>query len=434
MKIGTARIDITPTATVDLSGYGGRVQPMTGIHDKLSARALYMVNKAGQRLLWLHADIVAVSNETADLIKAALLARHGLAPEEIVVSATHTHSGPATINLVNCGQIDPAYMDYFHKQLLTVAAQALRETEEVELVAGAGSSDVAIDRRHKLNPAFSAHTDPYLGVVGFRRPGGSWAAVLATYTMHNTMLDYYNRELSGDVAGHVETFLEDLLPGSPTVMFTNGPCGNNNPPQKTGDFALVAEVAQKLVAATAEALESARPVADETIRTELRTLPLPLDSIESSTELTKKYLSEIDGSDLKIKAIANTQDDYIKNRLIDAAKKWLSTTAEATEAGAIAHYMPVSIMAIGIGPVRIVCAAAEVFSCIRQQISEKFGRDVTFVGYANGYNGYVATQEAFAEGGYEPSMSHIFAPARLRNAPGGFELIRDTAIELLKSL
>lgn len=436
MKIGTARIDITPTAIVDLSGYGGRINPMTGIHDKLTARAIYLVNKAGQRLLWIHADIVAISNETAAELKAAILARHGLAPEEVVISATHTHSGPATIELINCGKIDPGYMAYFHKQLLIVAGEALRETAEAEVVAGAGSSTIAIDRRNKAYPEMTAHVDPRIGIVGFRRTDGTWIAVLATYTMHNTMLNYDNRELSGDVAGHVETYLENKLPGRPAVMFTNGPCANNNPPKKTVDFAEVAELAAQLAEAAAEGLKNTKPIGDETIRAALRTVPLPLDSIEVSTEYTKTYLSQIDDRDKKVKAIANTDDPtgYIKRQLITAAEYWLKTTAERAADGTIAHYMPVPIHVVGIGPLRLVCVGAEVFSRIRQDISKAVGCDVTVVGYANGYNGYVATKEGFEEGGYEPNMSFIFAPARLRNAPGGFELIRDHAIEMLKEM
>lgn len=437
MKISIATVDITPTKMLDLAGYGGRIQPMTGIHDHLFVRALYMRNDAGQRLLWIHTDLVALMHTFVENINATLLLRHGLVREEIVVSATHTHSAPPTIHLINCGDVDPEYLEFVRGKILEAAAKAIAApAEQVEVVAGAGISNVAIDRRHKARPEVEGHVDPRVGLVGFRRADGTWAAILANYAMHNTMLPYDSRILSGDVAGFVQANLEKNLAGNPMVMFTNGACGNINPRFKSCNFDEVEGLAKELASDTADGLKNCVPIKDESIRSVCATVPLPLDSVELSTKFANQYLAEIDDKNKKVNAIANTDDPtgYIKNRLIDAGHKWLKTTGEAVAAGTIDHFKPIELQVIAIGPVRFVCGGAEVFSKMREQLSEKTGCDVTFVGYTGGDCGYLATREAFADGGYEVDMSHIFEPARLRNAPGGFELLRDRAVELLKSL
>ena len=40
MIVGVAQVDITPTTTVDLSGFAARTQPMTGVLDPIFVKAL----------------------------------------------------------------------------------------------------------------------------------------------------------------------------------------------------------------------------------------------------------------------------------------------------------------------------------------------------------------------------------------------------------
>jgi len=60
--IGTSQVDITPEVGAELSGFARRIQPSTGILDRLYARGLYL-EQDGERLLWFHADLIAVGRE-----------------------------------------------------------------------------------------------------------------------------------------------------------------------------------------------------------------------------------------------------------------------------------------------------------------------------------------------------------------------------------
>src|SRR3954470_5638521 len=83
---GVAAVDITPSRNVPLGGYGGRKgAPMTGVHDAIHAKAL-----------WLETPDAKVCLVTTDLIGSLLSLRDRIKPEDasLVLTASHTHSGP----------------------------------------------------------------------------------------------------------------------------------------------------------------------------------------------------------------------------------------------------------------------------------------------------------------------------------------------------
>ena len=109
MRIGSASCDITPAAGSELSGYLYRVQPSLGVHDALLARALYL-ESAGERLLWVHADLIGLVPQFIADFRGWAAERLGLKPRQVVVSTTHTHAGPATVPLILCGELDEDYL------------------------------------------------------------------------------------------------------------------------------------------------------------------------------------------------------------------------------------------------------------------------------------------------------------------------------------
>ncbi len=431
MLVGAAQVDITPTGTPELSGYAGRVQPAAGVHDPILARALALQGGGGGRLLWLHADVLCFRNEFVDELKGALLARDGLAREEVVISATHTHSAPTTMPLINAGEPEPEFEAMLARRLLDVAAAALADMHEATAVAGETEAAVAIDRRARP----SAHVDTRLSAIGWRREDGSWAAVLANLPMHNTMLNYDNRLISGDVAGAAARRLEQNLPGRPVVLWTNGAAANLNPPAKTTDFAKVEALGEQVARAAAAALDGARPLADERIRSASEIIPIALEDLATSRRYADQYLADLEGRNPKVKAIADFDDPtgYIRNRLVEGVRRWEALMDQQAASGTLPRTLPMELQAVEVGGRVLVCVGGEVFSRIRGEIAAGAGREVSIVGYANGYNGYLCPPEAVAEGGYEPDMSFIYGGIP-RVAPGAHERVRDAAVELVGSL
>ena len=121
MKVGASQVDITPHPGVELSGFAARVQPSTGVLDPLFARALYLA-EGSERVLWVHCDLIGFDRAIVLEFRDWAWERFGLAAGQVMLSATHTHSGPCTINLHECGSYDPAYVKLLQGRLREAAA------------------------------------------------------------------------------------------------------------------------------------------------------------------------------------------------------------------------------------------------------------------------------------------------------------------------
>jgi len=417
MKVGTAKVDITPHGKVDLTGYLAREQRSTGVLDPLFARALY-VESGPARLLWLHADLLGFEQETVERFRHWAAAHLGLASDQVMLSTCHTHSGPAVMRLFGCGRFEEAYVERLLILMEQAAERAAARVESADPVVGTTMCDLAVDRRGKA----SAHTDPRLTVLAWQRPDRTYAAALANYGMHNVALGAANRLVSGDVIGHAEATLERVLHGSPVTLFTLGGAGNVNPPRPApGDShdqmrawgGLLAQKAQ-------EALAAPRPLGDRlTIRS--AALPVPLDVYDAARiRRCAEWIIE-KGKDLPAD---------VHGRLVQAVREWQEKMTRLAERGETPETATAEIAAVAFDDLWLVCLSAEVFSPMGDRLRELTGRDVRVVSYANGVFGYLPTAEAFAEGGYEPAESFLYYGS-FPPKPEAFELVARRAADLI---
>ncbi|MCX6960044.1 MAG: hypothetical protein NTW91_07160, partial [Verrucomicrobia bacterium] len=104
----------------------------TGVHDPLFASALYLSDGA-TGLIFIGCDVLIVSNAIAFRARRRIEAVTGVPATHIVVSATHTHSGPKTANTL--GQeadpivplADEAYLQKLEEGIVEAGSRAWRE-------------------------------------------------------------------------------------------------------------------------------------------------------------------------------------------------------------------------------------------------------------------------------------------------------------------
>ncbi len=388
---GAAQIDITPDWPVDLCGFVAREQPSTGIHDRLYARALYLEG-GGKRLLWLHADLLGFPGFYADYIKSLLHECDGLEEHEVMISATHTHSGPATLPLFECGEIDPKYLSLddclLTRQLLAVSEAAMRDTEPTRAWHCEGKSDLCIDRR-----GFStAHVDPIVGVVGFRREDGSYKAVIANYAVHLVAMGGANRMISADMFGAASRAIQGALPGVPVVLFTAGACGNLNPPEVGDDFPQMERWGGGLGDIVVASLKGAEAVADGLSSSLIRqTVPFPTLTPTTAKEFADRLRLEVEGN-----------ESPTANRIRKACDRWEAKRENQPNS------LTVPIQTINIGGIRFVGIGGEIFSIVTPLLRRHFGTPTYTVSYANDVIAYFAPSAAYLEGGYELESAPIF--------------------------
>ena len=92
--IGFGETDITPSPPVLLCGYYyDRVA--TAVHDRLGARSL-AVSDSERRVVLCVADLIELTDEIVSKTRRLVRQQCGLAPEDLVLSVVHTHTGPDT--------------------------------------------------------------------------------------------------------------------------------------------------------------------------------------------------------------------------------------------------------------------------------------------------------------------------------------------------
>jgi hypothetical protein len=418
MKVGTAQIDITPKPGVELSGFAARVQPSTGVLDPLFAKALYLAD-GGERVLWVHCDLVGFDREIVQEFRAWAQQRFGLAAGQVMLSATHTHSGPCTIHLQECGRYDPAYVKLLQGRLREAAEAALGQTEDCELVTTEGHLDLALDRRQQA----SKHTDPRVAALGFRRSDGAFKAVVVNYAMHPVALGSSNRQISADMPGQAALRLSRQLPGNPAVLITNGACGNLNPPAENVPFAQIEAWGGQIADAIAARLAQTPPTPHVAFRVIARIFPLPLDVLDVAgiEAFARKALQDA-------KSLAEWGDKYRRT-----VEHWRSALIAATQSGRAVDHRDAELFALRLGDVILLGANAEVFSEFTDWLRAGTEQKVYVIGYANGDMGYLPTQAAYAEGGYEVEVAHLFYGG-FRPKAGGLELLAREAKALLRQI
>src|SRR5688572_17649210 len=93
MWAGAAVVDITPTGSVFLYGYPHVPRFSTGVHDPLECAALYL-RSGPDAVLFLAHDVIYFTKAFVAAVRSRIEARTGIPAHAILMSATHTHSGP----------------------------------------------------------------------------------------------------------------------------------------------------------------------------------------------------------------------------------------------------------------------------------------------------------------------------------------------------
>src|SRR5688572_2122137 len=94
-KAGTARARITPERPVFMAGYDARDKPFEGFEADLYAKALVLEDADGRRAVLITADLIGFSAPVAEEISAAIRKKAGFERKQILLNASHNHSGPA---------------------------------------------------------------------------------------------------------------------------------------------------------------------------------------------------------------------------------------------------------------------------------------------------------------------------------------------------
>lgn len=470
LRAGFSEIDITPALGLATAGSPASM-PATGVHWRLYGRVA-MFEDGTRRIAVVALDLGAIMPETTRELRVAMADAGGLAVEDILITCTHTHSGPRTVFLSGKAP-DLDYLEQLETRLPEALAAAAASVEPVELRFGRASTDGVTFNRRPLYSGEQAAThgpmwiddflrlegpaDPELQLLLAVRPDGSTAGGLINFACHLHVMGLTNPALySADVCGALSEELAGRNGG--IYLFLQGASGNlawqdmsappeqaagQEPPANETVIALAERLADRLVDAAEAARSSSRPVGEGAIRVASRTLELAqraptAEQVDLATWFLKQDPSSVDLVDFNRRLYGHAYTFY-EPPDAPSPSAWFATVSEWFALETVGMWWRnafrppperVELQAIRIGDVALVGFPAEMFTEFGLRTKAESPFDHTVVcGLTNGWFGYIPTKDAFEHGGYEPRLKYS---SRLQPEAG--DLMTDAAVQLLHDL
>ena len=365
-------------------------------------------------------DLLALDASFVTAARAAIRDACSIPENNIMIACTHTHSGPATIFLRDCGEVDRPYLDSLQLRLVNAAQDAVSNLHEAKVGAGRGQVDKdVLNRRRPGTP-----TDPDLDVISFQDEAGKYLAILVNYACHPVCLDHTNRLISADYPGYLTRILQEQT--NAVVLFTNGAAGDINP-ERMGSFAFAEDLGGALATETLRVLDTLEYQDTAVLLVTGETLDLPLQLPPTSDEIEQKVFEYRQGL-VEVEAAGNV----LKGKLHKAMLGWAEATLSGVLRGNVPAYVPAELQVISLGEVMLVGIPGEIFSELGKEIKSSTSmRQVTVLGYTNNDIGYIPTCQAYAQGGYEINDAFKFYGYPAVLAPEAGDLVRQSAARLL---
>jgi len=405
LTAAASSLEVQLPAGAPLAGYGGFPRrawipdflgrfpntfwfnPSSGVHDPLRVRALAF-ESGGLRVLWLSVDLVGVDPTMVAEVRSRLADPGGGLPT-LIVSASHTHSGPGAF-------AESAFWGFLaadresppvRKAIVDGMERAAREAERRRAPARLswGKTTVTGVATSRLDQPL----DPELGLLKVMGGDGRPVALVWNYAVHGTALGRVNSLLSGDLMAEASARLERET-GAP-VLFVNGAAGDVSPKER--GWPGVESAGAALASAALAAWRILPPGRD-----------LTLNVVQSQVSLPRPALS-----------------------VHNCAGRWVPGDVRIGLAGALPSAS--TLTAVRIGGTAWVTVPGELQTRLGLDIKTagRRGFDEAFVaGYSNDYLGYFLTRRDYGRPSYVACGSFY--------GERGGEIVRDAAVELLGRL
>ena len=423
-EVGFSEVDITPPVGLAMSGSLDPRQNM-GVSDPLLAKTM-VATYGGRAVVVVGVDLVYLPRAVADQAIAEAAATTDIEPDAMMISCSHTHSGPYTTDRAPLyGLADPEYLSSLPSLISSGIAKARKTCQPATMKVGRSlvyhglhyrrvlckdGKAVNTWMRGLLNDldrcpqvvGSAGPIDPEMWVLRFDDVEGDPLGVLVNFTCHVNSRGgtLYSADYPAVIAeGMRETLGRDVV-----SVFTPGACANVNP---TRGGAMWREGAEWFAEQAVEAAKRARRVEE----------PIPVDVVRRDVAVPRR-----DPSTQAPEAIGRLdwggrggREDSFAPRL-----DWVAGMPEQ---------LSIPVSAARIGPVGIATNAGELFVEWGLSMKSRSPFPHTIVcELTNDSIMYQPTHEAFEQQGYEALVGANLV------SPEGIETLVDSAVELLEEL
>ena len=434
LRAGVSSVNITPPIGIDLTGFAGRPSPAVGVHDDLHAKCLAL-EADGVRVGIVTVDLLGLDRDIVERVREGAEREAGVPRSNLMLNASHTHSGPATISLKGLGERDELYVEELVRKLIGAVKMAFDRLRPARIGFGRGEARIGVNRRQRLrdrtvigrNPEGPVDTTIYLIRVDDDR--GKPMAILFSHAVHPVVLGAKNLLFSADYPGYAVRLVESVE--GCVAMFAQGCCGDVNPEVVGGTFEDARRIGTILGAHAIGVAEAVRTSEEAELKCEREVLKLPLQdppSPEEAGRLVERYKRELREA---IERGENRGQIMVREGMV----RWAEEVKRLAEEGVKGLTCDFEIQAIQLSEeAAIIGMAGEVFVDYQLHIRSRSPYPFTMVlGYTNGCIGYVPTEGAYPEGGYEVEVAYKYY-GTLMLRPESDRIIREGALSLLRGM
>ncbi|HRH98145.1 MAG TPA: neutral/alkaline non-lysosomal ceramidase N-terminal domain-containing protein, partial [Prosthecobacter sp.] len=251
-RAASSQVEITPKNGTPLAGYY-HARAVAGMLDPLYAKTIVM-EQDGVHAALVVLDVAYTTQALVDAARKAVQEQCGIEGDHVMISATHTHTGPTLPrrNLMDkLTQADSppgvAYMqslsDLIAKSVNDAKAKLALVTPSFTIADGKGisfnrrvlkeGSTEALWQPKSFDPATmrpAGPVDPDIGILVFNSSGAEPKPVasLLNFAMHPTSVGA-GTKVSADFPGVFTKLINERHGPDMISVFANGCCGNINP-------------------------------------------------------------------------------------------------------------------------------------------------------------------------------------------------------------
>jgi hypothetical protein len=239
-QIGVARVDITPPMGIYSRTWGSAKHDVAeGVHRPLLGSCLVFQETSGRELVFLALDTIVLDSIEIGGIRATLVERLALKPDQLIIHPSHSHSTPWLLRARRDrpgGHLIPPYLDTLPSVLIDLVDKARADSSPRVLSWAYGRCGMAYNR-DAVDPAsgrdicglnLSAKADDTLLVARIADGNGRIKATMVNYACHPVSLGGGNRLMSPDYIGAMREVVERDTGGA-ICVFLHGASGDLTP-------------------------------------------------------------------------------------------------------------------------------------------------------------------------------------------------------------
>ena len=396
---GIARVDITPEIGACLYGYYPDFHSES-VRDNLTATA-FAFESGRKRVLMISVCVCLINTQLDKKTREKISEKTGVCPQNILLCATHTHSGPALEGESGWGDIDMVYYEkIFLPQIIKCSEEALGNLQPVTMAVASGESRIGINRR-ELTPKNTIQLgqnpwgvyNPEMTVISFKNADGKIIGNMVHYGMHGTAAGAATA-ISRDWSGHMTDAVEEISGG--ITAFFNGPEGDVGPRLSNGrttglgDVSFTTEIGMKAADDAAEIYKKIDKYENADLGIYAGEIKIPLKKRPPLRE-AEEILKTLDDSGDNIRLLRYT---HYK----DVVESYKNGYMEE-------DYRIFEQSVVRLGNIVFAPSPYEMFSEVGLRL-DKMTEDfkVLSLSNTNGSEGYFPTEDQLCRGGYEVNM------------------------------